>query len=53
MMIEERKSGSRFVPGDACSVAISFYIKNDYQFLDNDDEDKNTRVMYFDLVPLL
>ena len=53
MMVDERKSGCRFVTVDAYVDAIPFYIKNDYQFLNNDDEDKNTRVMYFDLVSLL
>ena len=28
-------------------------LKNNYQFLNNDDEDKRTRVMYFDLASLL
>ncbi len=53
MMIDERKSGCRFVTVDAYVDAIPFYIKNDYQFLNSDDEDKLTRVMYFDLASLL
>ena len=51
--VVDNKSGCRFVTVDAYVDAIPFYIKNDYQFLNNDDEDKNTRVMYFDLVSLL
>lgn len=47
------KSGCRFVTVDAYVDAIPFYIKNNYQFLNNDDEDKRTRVMYFDLASLL
>lgn len=49
----DNKSGCRFVTVDAYVDAIPFYIKNSYQFLNNDDEDKRTRVMYFDLASLL
>lgn len=51
--IVDNKSGCRFVTVDAYMDAISFYVKNNYQFLNNDDEDKCTRVMYFDLASLL
>lgn len=51
--IVDNKSGCRFVTVDAYMDAIPFYIKNNYQFLNNDDEDKCTRVMYFDLASLL
>lgn len=49
----DNKSGCRFVTVDAYVDAIPFYIKNDFQFLNNDDEDKRTRVMFFDLASLL
>ncbi|MDE5814044.1 MAG: GNAT family N-acetyltransferase [Muribaculaceae bacterium] len=51
--IVNNKSGCRFVTVDAYVDAIPFYIRNNYQFLNNDDEDKRTRVMYFDLASLL
>lgn len=51
--IVDNKSGCRFVTVDAYINAIPFYIRNNYQFLNNDDEDKKTRVMYFDLASLL
>lgn len=51
--IIDNKSGCRFVTVDAYVNAIPFYIKNNYQFLNNDDEDKRTRVMYFDLASLI
>lgn len=51
--IIDNKSGCRFVTVDAYVDAIPFYIKNNYQFLNNDDEDHRTRVMYFDLSSLL
>lgn len=49
----DNKSGCRFVTVDAYTDAIPFYIKNNYLFLNNDDEDNRTRVMYFDLASLL
>lgn len=51
--IIDNKSGCRFVTVDAYVDAMPFYIKNNYQFLNNDDEDKRTRVMYFDLASLI
>ncbi|MDE6769731.1 MAG: GNAT family N-acetyltransferase [Muribaculaceae bacterium] len=51
--IIDNKSGCRFVTVDAYADAIPFYLKNNYHFLNNDDEDKRTRVMYFDLASLL
>ncbi len=51
--IIDNKSGCRFVTVDAYVDAIPFYIRNNYQFLNNDDEDKRTRVMYFDLASLI
>ena len=53
LSLRARYAGCRFVTVDAYVNALPFYIKNDYQFLNNDDEDKNTRVMYFDLASLL
>lgn len=50
--IVDNKSGCRFVTVDAYVNAIPFYIRNNYQFLNSDDEDKRTRVMYFDLASL-
>ncbi|MDE5749141.1 MAG: GNAT family N-acetyltransferase, partial [Duncaniella sp.] len=49
----DNKSGCRFVTVDAYNDAIPFYLKNGYQFLNHDDEDKRTRVMFFDLASLL
>lgn len=51
--VVDNKSGCRFVTVDAYADAIPFYIKNNYRFLNNDDEDNRTRVMYFDLASLL
>jgi hypothetical protein len=34
---------------DAYRSAFDFYLKNDFRFLSDDDEDDETRVMYFDI----
>lgn len=51
--IVDNKSGCRFVTVDAYANAIPFYIKNNYQFLNDDDGDGRTRVMYFDLASIV
>lgn len=51
--VVDNKSGCRFVTVDAYIDAIPFYIKNNYQFLNNEDEDKRTRLMYFDLASII
>lgn len=51
--IIDNKSGCRFITVDAYTDAIPFYFKNNYNLLNNDDEDKHTRVMYFDLASLI
>ena len=47
--VQEPDAGCRFITVDAYVNAIPFYIKNDFIFLNSDDEDKNTRLMYYDL----
>lgn len=51
--ITNNQAGCRFITVDAYVDAIPFYIKNDFLFLNSDDEDKRTRVMYFDLASAL
>ncbi|MDR3269399.1 MAG: GNAT family N-acetyltransferase [Tannerella sp.] len=41
--------GCRFITVDAYRSAFDFYLKNDFRFLSDDDEDDETRVMYFDI----
>lgn len=45
----ENKAGCRFLTVDAYLGAIPFYIKNDFQFMNAEDTDPHTRMMYFDL----
>lgn len=47
--VTENKSGCRFLTVDAYAEAIPFYMKNDFAFLSNEDENQRTRLMYFDL----
>ncbi|MCC8039369.1 MAG: GNAT family N-acetyltransferase [Bacteroidales bacterium] len=47
------KTGCRFITVDAYSEAFGFYIKNGFDFLNNDDVEKSTRVMYYDLNRLI
>lgn len=49
LFVTDNKSGCRFLTVDAYSEAIPFYLKRDFAFLSSDDENKSTRLMYFDL----
>jgi GNAT superfamily N-acetyltransferase len=41
--------GCRFITVDAYKNAFDFYLKNDFKFLTDDDEQEQTRQMYFDM----
>jgi GNAT superfamily N-acetyltransferase len=45
----DNKTGCRFVTVDAYADAIGFYQKNKFDFLNNDDSEAKTRVLFFDL----
>lgn len=47
----DNKTGCRFITVDAYSDAISFYERNNFQHLRNDDEPQNivTHLLYYDL----
>ena len=47
--IENNKTGCRFLTVDAYNNAISFYKNNKFQHLKEQEEDKTTRFLYFDL----
>lgn len=46
---EEAFSIFRFLTVDAYISAIPFYQKNGFNFLDPEDKDKHTRLMFFDM----
>lgn len=48
--IINNKTGCRFITVDAYKSAVSFYEKNGFVALHNNDDDSFTRLMYFDLV---
>lgn len=45
----DNKTGCRFITVDAYADAISFYLRNNFTFLNDDDKDSHTRVLFFDL----
>ncbi|MBN1366074.1 MAG: GNAT family N-acetyltransferase [Syntrophaceae bacterium] len=49
--LTHNRTGCRFITVDSYNseVTISFYQKNGFQFLWNNDKNKDTRIMYFDL----
>lgn len=51
--ISMNKTGCRFITVDAYQASLKFYIKNDFDYLTNKDEGKDTRLMYFDLIRII
>jgi GNAT superfamily N-acetyltransferase len=49
MLITNRDTGCRFLTVDAYRNALGFYQKNGFEFLSSEDENEDTRLMYFDL----
>lgn len=47
--IVDNKTGCRFITVDAYADAIGFYRRNQFSFLNDDDKDSRTRVLFFDL----
>ncbi len=45
-------SDFRFLTVDAYLSAVPFYEKNDFRFLDAEDKNKHTRLMYFDMLEM-
>ena len=52
LFTETSHSYFRFLTVDAYLSAIPFYEKNDFKFLDADDKNKHTRLMYFDMLEM-
>jgi GNAT superfamily N-acetyltransferase len=48
-LVENRDIGCRFLTVDAYKNALGFYQKNGFDFLSTEDENEDTRLMYFDL----
>lgn len=52
MFFFENKAGCRFLTVDAYLNAVPFYVKNGFRFMNSEDNDPHTRLMYFDLMDL-
>jgi GNAT superfamily N-acetyltransferase len=49
MVIAMNNIGCRFITVDAYKNAFDFYLKNNFDYLSDDDENEQTRLMYFDI----
>ena len=47
--VVDNKTGCRFLTVDAYADAVPFYLKNGFVPLNEDDENDDTRLLYFDL----
>lgn len=56
MFVHNNRTGCAFITVDALPSATSFYLKNDFKFLDknaNEHENKSTQTLYYDLSRLI
>jgi len=49
LFITENRTGCKFITVDAYKDSLPFYEKNGFSYFTENDKDKNTRAMYFDL----
>ena len=45
-------TGAKFLTVDAYKGSIKYYEKNGFSFLTDEDQEEDTRAMYFDLMTL-
>lgn len=50
---DNNRTGCRFITVDAYADAIPFYIKHNFTFLNKDDKNAQTRLLYYDLNDVL
>ena len=53
MFFFDNKTGGRFLTVDAYLNAVPFYEKNGFRFMNAEDDDPHTRLMYYDLMNLV
>ena len=53
MFFFDNKTGCRFLTVDAYLNAVPFYEKNGFRFMNAEDDDPHTRLMYYDLMNLV
>lgn len=51
--VNNNKTGCMYITVDAYRQSLAFYSKNDFVFLNSNDEGQETRLMYYDLGQLL
>ena len=49
LFIENNRTGCKFITLDGYKESLIFYEKNDFKFLTQEDENEDTRLMYFNL----
>lgn len=52
MFTRNNKTGCRFLTVDAYLDAVPFYEKNGFRFMNAEDNDPHTRLMYYDLMDI-
>lgn len=52
-IVFDNKTGCRFLTVDAYLNAVPFYEKNGFRFMNAEDDDPHTRLMYYDLMNLV
>ena len=53
MFVINNKTGCRFLTVDAYLNAVPFYEKNGFRFMNAEDDDPHTRLMYYDLMDIV
>ena len=53
MFVIENKTGCRFLTVDAYLDAVPFYEKNGFRYMNANDNDPHTRLMYYDLMDIV
>jgi GNAT superfamily N-acetyltransferase len=49
--VDNNRTGCKFITVDAYNQSLKFYEKNEFKYLTEEDKNKDTRLMYFDLSP--
>lgn len=53
LFVDNNRTGCKFITVDAYRQSLSFYEKNDFEYLTIKDRQDDTRLMYFDLIKVV
>lgn len=53
LFVTNNRTGCRFITADAYNDSLSFHEKNNFKYLTDKDKNRDTRLMYFDLKPIV